>query len=1355
MYRKLARLFLFIVIFFLSIIAIISLILLLAVSTPQGEQSIRNLVQSQVEKQLNASVRIGSVKTNIFTGIRLGDVAINQNAKGKIIPFLTVGTIEARYNLFELLRKKIAVKTLAIDRMTVNVMRDSSGILNIPHFKSTGSPSKKSASGFQFSLDRIVLSKSYAFYQDRKILLEADILGATSVISQKGREEYLFDFKADSLSTHYRNEPLVFSSINLKGDWQSGKLTLGRFSMKLPAIEFDGRNIAYSPKNDSALTGNLYISGNPQVLSTFVQNVFFPALPSVFGSINLSVTLGGSLSVPQMNVLLSFPVLTVGGSPVRNGFFSGRLSSDGARIDSLKIEAFEGNIGGYGQFKFKSLEAENLVLSLRGVNVGRVANLIKKGSPFSGKIDGRIEGSGFLLDPGKLNAKTSFRLYNTGYLEKPVPEIAGNLDLLNGSLSASLHGGGVEFTLNTRISRKGVEGVFSAFSDSLDAIARIAGITGLSGRVSVQGSVGGTFRSPEIAVDVNGRMIKYSNFPVDSLKGQIIYRNNLIGFHDVRMIGSLDSLAGLAPPLKVEGLGGGLQYQTIINGSLDNPQVELTADFKSPAWGEFRFARGNADVYLKDKKVDLKQGFLESDSLRFNFSGTMGIDSRQGNMIIELAKKKPVLKKMPLPQNVESLSSFSQNGSIALDFSFKDIKNPILSAQGKEISLEGLALFFPKLQGAGGVLSFSGSFSGGIANPDAMIDIHIRNPGFREAVLDSAKTHIALKNNVLSVASMELFRGKYYSILDGNIQLEKNSKFFTVTPKSAFSFNIDGDDFDLGFVKPFIPGKSELSGTLSYHLKMNGTVKDPNLNGTISGRKVLVNAGNGVPPVKNMDVDVLLDNTTAKITTKNAEFIGRPIELNFTLNYAPDRYYGDGKITMDGREMISIEGDISQENIRITSQMNGADLSLVELVLPSMKGIKGTVNSRVLISGTRKNPKFEGNLDARNISLDPPWVDMPIKNGIIRMSFSPSQVLIDSVFVRSGNGTIFITGTIDDIINKNWTGQLTGSVKNVRIKQKNLYDAVIKNGNVKYSRTQGSALLSGGVDFGNTKILYKIEPQKFLTSSAPPVKEPPEIFKQIRLQIQVNGGDEFWLDDNLAHIHLHPEINLVGTLAKPSFIGRVEASEGYVLYLDRKFTIQKASLEFINQEELNPTLDIEAQTTVSSSQMNNTTSYTVTINLTGEMKKPQLALSSDPPLDKPDILSLLTLGVTRQHIAFGAAQSDTTFSLQGILLNRAEVLTSLQISGLVGRQLESLLGLEGFYIEGNLFQTGQSSQAAKLVATKRVSDKIEVSYLTSLGSLNEQGIKVLYDLNKNFSLQGQTIEQGQSSLDVLYKMRFR
>ncbi|MDP2983621.1 MAG: translocation/assembly module TamB domain-containing protein [Candidatus Latescibacter sp.] len=1357
MIRQRLRWFFLILVLLTGLVVILSSLLQLAATRPSGERLIKNLIESQAEKSLNRKVRIGSLHTNIFTSINLKNVTIYQENNGEVIPFLDIERAEARYYLYELFRRRFTVHSLIIDGMTVNVARDSSGITNIPFLKPAGSPSQKGRPGLiLFSFSHISLNNSSARYQDRKISLDADIWNAGARISVRNAGGYSLDFDADSLRVIYRKEPLIFSSLAFLGEWHEGKLFLGSASMQIPGMKLEGRNIIFAGP-DSTLSGEIQLHGNPRDMAVFIRKLYAPALPSLTGTIDLAVSMQGTPHVPRFDVRLSFPTLTVGVSALRNGFIKGNLTASTAIVDSLKIEAFGGNFQGHGKVKVKALEAENIFLSFRGVDISRIGHLFKKEFPCTGTIEGRLQGGGSLHDPGMLNASASLRLYQAGYLSRPLPDVSADLAFSDGTLSASLHGGGAEITFDTRFSREAIDGEFTVSTDSLETISGIAGIPGLSGKVSARGTVGGTYRSPDIAANIIGRMIRYRNFPVDNLNGRMQYLNKTILLSGVKLNGNLHSLASLAPPLHVDSLQGGIEYHGTIEGLLKNPNAELSIRLTGPSWRGMRFVKGEAEAHLENRILSLTKSWLESDSLRFDLSGMFKLDDRQGSAALSLEEKKPGAKKPTLPSQIEVQAPGAPLGSVALDFNVKDVKNPAVTANGKEISLDGLALLFPTLRAFGGTLTFSGSFSGGGMKPNAMLDFHINRPRFRETVLDSARAEIALKDSIMTITALEMYREKYYSKLDGTIMLAKTPQFYAFTKRSVLALTLAGENLDLRFIKPYIPGKVELSGMMSYHLNMKGTLEDPHPGGTITLKDVLFDAGFGVPPVKNMDADIILNNTVANVTTRNAEFLGKSIDLTSTLNYAPGRYGGDGKLALEGREILTVQGTFAPEGMRITSQMNGADLSLVGLVVPMMKGITGTVNSNVVISGARKNLTFEGSLDARDITMNPPWVDMPIKNGIVRMSFSPSQVAVDSVFVHSGNGTILITGTIDDILQKKWSGQLSGSVNNIRIRQKNMFDAVVKSAQLEYSPTGGASLLKGNVDFGSTRILYNIDIQKLLSSAgaAGKGKEPPEIVKQTRLQIQISGGDQFWLDDNLAHVHLLPEVNLVGTLAKPALIGRVEASEGYVLYLDRKFTIQKAALEFIDPEELNPTLDIEAQAKVTGNQGNGTASYTITLGVTGEMKKPQIALSSDPPLEKADILSLLNLGVTRQQIGFGAAQSDTTVSLLGILQNRAGNLATLQISEYMGRQLEGMLGLKSLNIEGNLFQTGQQSTGARLTATKKISENVEVSYITSLGRLNDQGIRVVYDLTKSISLQGETVQQGKSSLDVLYKLRFK
>ncbi|MFA6471339.1 MAG: hypothetical protein WCU00_04775, partial [Candidatus Latescibacterota bacterium] len=200
MYHTVTRLFFYVLAIIFGFIAILLVVLPLAANRPSGERYIKNLIQSQAEKYLDCRVRIGSLKTNILTRIQLNDIALYREGQGKIIPFLEIGRAEARYSLLELLHKRLTVNSLAIDRMTAHIVRDSSGVIDTPHLKKTGAPSKKDKPGsILFSLNRISLLNSYASYQDRKIHLDAELWKAGSVISRKRPNVYSLEFNADSL----------------------------------------------------------------------------------------------------------------------------------------------------------------------------------------------------------------------------------------------------------------------------------------------------------------------------------------------------------------------------------------------------------------------------------------------------------------------------------------------------------------------------------------------------------------------------------------------------------------------------------------------------------------------------------------------------------------------------------------------------------------------------------------------------------------------------------------------------------------------------------------------------------------------------------------------------------------------------------------------------------------------------------------------------------------------------------------------------------------------------------------------------------------------------------------------------
>jgi autotransporter translocation and assembly factor TamB len=259
--------------------------------------------------------------------------------------------------------------------------------------------------------------------------------------------------------------------------------------------------------------------------------------------------------------------------------------------------------------------------------------------------------------------------------------------------------------------------------------------------------------------------------------------------------------------------------------------------------------------------------------------------------------------------------------------------------------------------------------------------------------------------------------------------------------------------------------------------------------------------------------------------------------------------------------------------------------------------------------------------------------------------------------------------------------------------------------------------------------------------------------KQTRMNVRIRESENIWVDNNLAHIRLHSEIELIGNLAQPNIAGRVSVEEGYILYLDRKFQMEQGTIDFVDPNKLNPIVDLEAKTSVTTYERLEATQYNITLKISGELDQAKVELTSEPPLERSDIIALLTVGATRKQLT-GKSGSGQDVSTSQILEQRIQTLSSKIISGYAGKTLEKLFGLEDVNIQGNLFRANKGS-GPQLVASKRITNSAKLTYTTTVGHLNEQGIRLDYRLSKHFSFEGQTDQQGESSLSIKYNLKFK
>jgi len=418
--------------------------------------------------------------------------------------------------------------------------------------------------------------------------------------------------------------------------------------------------------------------------------------------------------------------------------------------------------------------------------------------------------------------------------------------------------------------------------------------------------------------------------------------------------------------------------------------------------------------------------------------------------------------------------------------------------------------------------------------------------------------------------------------------------------------------------------------------------------------------------------------------------------------------------------------------------------------------LDGTLTCDLRVSGSTDNPEVVGRVNIDDLELISQEYYTTLRNGCGQARFDAYQIVFDSLTGSLNGGTVLLAGNITldkkqitDIDIHLYTSRL-------RFSDPKMFLLQIDTSHIAYGRRAGNYVISGDIHLGESRLTARFRPQTILpwAQSAETVEwELPAMVEQAKLDIQIRESDRLWVDNNLARIRIHAELGVVGTPVRPNLSGMINIEEGYLLYLDRRFKVSQGSVYFSDPVRFNPDILLRAATQVTSYQRLAATKYVITIQAGGPLDQLKVDIVSEPPLDKPDIVTLLTLGATRTQLA-GKDKEGKKGGVKDVLLDRATMLSSQRVSGYVSSKVGTFFGFDEFTVEGNLFQFDKS-WGPQLLASRRLSERVELTYTTTVGRLNDQGVRLGYRLTPRLSLQGQTDRYGRTLLDLKYGFRFR
>ncbi|NYF50980.1 translocation/assembly module TamB domain-containing protein [Tunturiibacter gelidoferens] len=396
----------------------------------------------------------------------------------------------------------------------------------------------------------------------------------------------------------------------------------------------------------------------------------------------------------------------------------------------------------------------------------------------------------------------------------------------------------------------------------------------------------------------------------------------------------------------------------------------------------------------------------------------------------------------------------------------------------------------------------------------------------------------------------------------------------------------------------------------------------------------------------------------------------------------------------------------------------------------------GKVEFTVGAGGYVMNPELTGRVqfDKVNVAID------GVPNGLSNMNgtlvFNDDRLQVQSLTATTGGGTLKIGGFIRYKNGLYADLSATGDVVRVR-----LYGlSATANANLKLQGGPESSLLSGTILITRFGVGADVDFAAF--GSAGGVSPPPDPnapSNKIRLDVHVTSAPQLDFQNSYAKLAGTVDLQIRGTAAVPSLLGRIEINEGSATFAGTKYLLQRGDIYFTNPVRIDPIIDLDA-----TAQVEN---YDITIGLHGTSTNLKPTYRSEPPLSESDVFALLALGRTQEEAQLYQERQvqqgtdPTTSALLGGALNAT-----------VSNRVEKLFGVGSVKIDPAFVGTlGGSS--ARITVQQQLSRQITATFATNVNTSAQQLIQVQYDLNHDNSIVVARDESGVFS--IVYKLRRR
>jgi translocation and assembly module TamB len=420
------------------------------------------------------------------------------------------------------------------------------------------------------------------------------------------------------------------------------------------------------------------------------------------------------------------------------------------------------------------------------------------------------------------------------------------------------------------------------------------------------------------------------------------------------------------------------------------------------------------------------------------------------------------------------------------------------------------------------------------------------------------------------------------------------------------------------------------------------------------------------------------------------------------------------------------------ENLTVNGSV---DLRLLKGISPDVF-FTGTAEANVRVTGSFEQPRINGTASLVNASIamligDQRLTASNVKGGV---RFNTNQVQIDTLTGMLGGGHVSISGGA--LLNgfRPTRYQLNVHGDNVVVPYPEDFnstaDVDLELRGAMTRNQQLATVISGAIELRRAEYTKDIDLATLINRRRETLIEQggeSSLTAEAQFQdLRIEGRDALVIRNNLAETVGSVSLRVNGPVRDPLVSGRISATTGTISFRNKRYDIQRATIDLPGVLGADPILNIQAVGEVQG--------YDVIASINGPLTSPTVNVRSDPSLPQADVVSLILTGQL--------SSTDTSASAlaQSGLGTAASLLTESLINAPARRATDKLFGLNRFEIDPLVATTPGQTPTARLTLGRQINKNLAVTYSTNITSNQEQVLTVEYRVSNRISFIAQYVQ---------------